>query len=128
VKHLDKPYAEQLVQLLYDMGSTHTLDDIRALLEDGAMQSWTKGDTWAVTMVTVYPQASVLDIFIGIGVLDDLGELTKEIEAWARERGITFMRVYTRRGFRYLAQRRKWPIGNGWRQGPELYLKRLDTH
>lgn len=121
----DAPYPEQLATLLADMG-THSLDDIKALIADGQMQSWVHGDTWLVTQVLPMPQATVVEIFIGIGRLADIEVLEPQITAWAKEQGATIMRIYGRTGYWYLGARKK--MFPGWRQGPTIFVKRLDEH
>ncbi len=125
---MKKAYLVQLQELLHDMGGTHTLEDVRALVEDGAMQSFVVGDTWVVTQMLPFPQATVLDIFFVVGEQNDFEALEKQIEGFAREQGVTFMRVYARKGFEYLIDRRSWKFGKGWRPGPRVYTKRLDIH
>ena len=125
---MKKEYLQQLQELLHDMGGTHSLEDIRALIENGEMQSFVEGDTWAVTSVLQFPQTTVLDIFFIVGELKDFGTLQKKIEIFARDLGVTFMRVYGRPGFEYLIDRRNWVEGKGWRAGPRVYTKRLDMH
>lgn len=118
-------YPEQLEALLRDMG-THSLEDVKALIADGQMQSWVEGDTWIVTHVLNFPQATVVEVFIGVGRMADIKVLEKKIEAWARSIGATVMRIYGRTGFWYLGARKN--MFPGWRQGPTLYFKRLDEH
>jgi len=123
-----KTYMVQLQELLLDMGGTHTLDDLKALIEDGAMQSFTEGDTWVVTVMIPFPQATVMDIFLVVGEQKDFEKLEEQIETFAREQGVTFLRVYARKGFEYLLDRRSWKFGKGWKPGPRVYTKRLDMH
>jgi hypothetical protein len=123
-----KPYMLQLQELLHEMGGTHTLEDIQALIENGVFQSFVEKQTWVVTTTIAFPQATVMDIFLVVGDQDDFEPLEKQIEASARNQGVTFMRVYARRGFEYLIDRRSWKFGRGWKPGPRVYTKRLDIH
>ena len=125
---MKKPYMQQLQELLHDMGGTHSYEDIRALIDDGAFQSFAVGDTWVVTNLIPFPQATVLDIFLVVGDAKDFDELEKQVETFARDQGVTYMRVYARKGFEYLIDRRSWRFGQGWRPGPRVYTKRLDMH
>jgi len=118
----------QLQELLHDMGGTHTFEDIRALIDEGAFQSFAVGDTWVVTTLIPFPQATVLDIFLVVGKAEDFEDLEKQVEAFARNQGVTYMRVYARKGFEYLIDRRSWRFGKGWKPGPRVYTKRLDMH
>ena len=125
---MKKDRLEQLQELLHDMGGTHSLEDIRALCENGVFQSFVEDQTWVVTTIVQFPQAAVMDIFFVVGEQKDFEMLEKRIEAFARDQGVTFMRVYARPGFEYLIDRRKWRFGQGWRPGPRVYTKRLDIH
>ena len=123
-----KPYMLQLQELLHEMGGTHTLEDIQALIENGIFQSFVEKQTWVVTTTIAFPQAMVMDIFLVVGDQEDFDELEKQIETFARDQGVTFMRVYARKGFEYLIDRRSWKFGRGWKPGPRVYTKRLDMH
>ena len=125
---MKKPYMLQLQELLHEMGGTHTLEDIHALIENGIFQSFVEKQTWVVTTTIAFPQATVMDIFLVVGDQDDFDPLEKQIEAAARDQGVTFMRVYARKGFEYLIDRRSWKFGKGWKPGPRVYTKRLDMH
>jgi len=125
---MKKPYMLQLQELLHEMGGTHTLEDIHALIENGIFQSFVEKQTWVVTTTIAFPQAMVMDIFLVVGDQDDFEPLEKKIEASARDQGVTFMRVYARKGFEYLIDRRSWKFGKGWKPGPRVYTKRLDMH
>ena len=125
---MKKDYIMQLQELLHEMGGTHSLEDIKALVENDIFQSFVEGDTWVVTTIVQFPQAAVMDIFFVVGEQKDFAALEKKIETFAREHGVTFMRVYARKGFEYLIERRSWKFGQGWRPGPRVFTKRLDMH
>lgn len=125
---MKKPYMAQLQELLHEMGGTHTLEDVQGLIETGVFQSFVEKDTWVVTTMIAFPQATVMDIFLVVGDQEDFDPLEKQIEAFARDQGVTFMRVYARKGFEYLIDRRSWKFGKGWKPGPRVYTKRLDMH
>lgn len=125
---MKQAYLEQLQELLHAMGGTHSLEDIKALIEDGMLQSFVEKETWVVTSVVNFPQTMVLDIFFVVGRQEDFEPLQKQIEKFAREIGATFMRVYARPGFEYLINRRGWRFGQGWQPGPRVFTKRLDLH
>jgi hypothetical protein len=123
-----KGYMQQLQELLYEIGGTHTYEDIEALIRDGVFQSFVENDTWVVTALIEFPKATVLDIFLVVGDQADFGVLEKQVEEFARANAVSFMRVYARPGFEYLIERRDWRFGKGWRPGPRVYTKRLDQH
>ena len=125
---MKKDRLTQLQELLHDMGGTHSLEDIKALVENGIFQSFVEKETWVVTTLVQFPQATVMDIFFVVGEQADFAALEKQIETFARDQGVTFMRVYARKGFEYLIDRRSWTFGKGWRPGPRVYTKRLDMH
>jgi hypothetical protein len=125
---MKKAYLQQLHELLAEMGGTHTHEDIIALVENGVFQSFVEGDTWVVTTLIEFPQATVMDIFLVVGEQKDFEVLEKQIEAFARKCGVSFQRVYARPGFEYLIRRRDWKFGRGWKPGPRVYTKRLDQH
>jgi hypothetical protein len=124
----ERDRLKELQALLHDMGGTHSLDDIRALIEMGELQSFGAGESWAVTTVIPFPQALVVDVFFIVGELKDFDELQKKIEELRQNIGATFMRVYGRPGFEYLIERRNWAPGQGWKKGPRVYTKRLNLH
>jgi hypothetical protein len=125
---MKKDRLTQLQELLHDMGGTHSLEDIRALIENGMFQSFVENETWVVTTIIQFPQVSVLDIFFVVGEQSDFEVLRTKIEAFARDQGVTFLRVYARPGFEYLINRRNWRFGQGWKPGPRVFTKRLDMH
>ena len=125
---MKKDHLQRLQELLHTMGGTHTLEDLQALIKDGELQSFVVNDTWVVTSLIAFPQATVLDIFLVVGEQQDFEALEKQIEGFARNQGVTFMRVYAREGFEYLIKRRDWKFGQGWKPGPRVYIKRLDMH
>ena len=125
---MKKERIVQLQELLHDMGGTHSLDDIKALVESGVFQSFVEDQTWVVTTIINFPQAMVMDIFFVVGEEKDFEVLQKKIETFARDQGVTFLRVYARKGFEYLIDRRSWKFGQGWRPGPRVFTKRLDIH
>jgi len=125
---VERDKLRELQELLHSMGGTHTLEDIQGLVESGVFQSFVVKDSWAVTTVVNFPQATVVDVFFIVGSLEDFDALQQQIEKFARDIGSTFMRVYGRPGFEYLIDRRNWGPGQGWRKGPRVYTRRLDLH
>lgn len=105
-------------KLLADFGGFYTLWDILERIDDGRMQSFVLGDTWAVTQIAKFPQKDVLDLVFIVGHEEDFDELHTDIIGWARERGITFAMANARLGF----DRKKLP---GWRMVSATYVKDL---
>lgn len=83
------------------------------------MHSFVKGDSWVVAVESVYPQRTVVDVFMGVGDLEDVLGLEGAVEELARARGATLLRAYGRPGFRRHAKAR------GWRHAADLFVKEL---
>ena len=76
----------------------------------------------------VYETVAAVPRKVVVGKAEDFEALEQQVEAFARNQGVTFMRVYARKGFEYLIDRRSWTFGQGWRPGPRVFTKRLDMH
>ena len=58
------PYHRHLARALERMGAVYTVSDILAAIAEGRMQSFTDGDSWAITQVVDYPRARMLDVLV----------------------------------------------------------------
>jgi hypothetical protein len=112
-------YPARLQAALDQMGNTHSLDDIRAMLETGAMQSFTNGETWAVTQILDLPRKRVLELFLVVGNLENFRGLYNQIMDFAEEQGCDLVRGYGRDGWAPYAR------ANGWANGSRIYLKEM---
>lgn len=111
---------DQLQRVLAQMGHTHSVDDIVAMIEAGAMQSFALGETWIVTQIVDCPQKRVLEVFLVVGTLEETHALYDEkILPFAAEHGCNLIRAFARHGWR------PWAEARGWRGGVQVYTKEL---
>lgn len=115
---MEERYA-QVEKALALMGNTHTFNDILQLLEDGFMQSFAVGETWAVTQILDFPQKRVCEIFLLAGELGQIEEVLAQVFAYARQKGCHLVRGYGRPGWAHYARPR------GWTDDTHIYLKEL---
>lgn len=71
------------------LGGTHTLDDVLAIIARGDMQLWVGDGCVAVTEVLNFPRKIVISVFLGAGSLRNGRALQAGIEAFGRGRGAT---------------------------------------
>lgn len=109
----------QLQRALDDMGNTHSFEDIVALIEDGLMQSFAEGDTWAVTQIIDFPRKRVLEVFLVVGDMIDAEKLHDRVFEYAKGEGCDIVRAFGRRGFHRWAQER------GWKNGQQIFIREL---
>ncbi|HEY1878302.1 MAG TPA: hypothetical protein VGG68_00065 [Caulobacteraceae bacterium] len=103
------PYYKKLARVLDRMGDIYALDDILARLGDGRMQSFARGNSFAVTEVASFPRRKVLDILLAVGDLDDCVRLHDDIVDFADAQSASLVRAYGRRGWM------PWMADRGWR-------------
>lgn len=115
---MEERYA-QIEKALALMGNTHSFKDVLSLIEDGFMQSFAVGETWAITQILDFPQKRVCEIFILAGELGQIEEVMAEVEAYARAKGCQIMRGYGRAGWAHYTRPR------GWTDDTRIYLKEL---
>jgi hypothetical protein len=80
-------------------GGTHTFDDIATGVMTTRFQLWPSESSAIVTEVIVYPQSKDLHFFLAGGNLDELKDMTPEIERWGRSVGCTRVTLAGRRGW-----------------------------
>lgn len=85
--------------MLEEHGGLYTVEDILALIGEGKMQSFAKGDTWVVTQVHEFPRKKVLDIVFVVGDMEDLHELEPQLEEFRVKIGADFMSATGRLGW-----------------------------
>lgn len=110
---------EQLERGLREMGGTHTLADLLDGIEIGSLQSFTEGETWAITTIVDTPQKRILEIWLVVGDMADAEILHDKVEEYARAHGCHMLRTIARRGWTRQADR------HGWTNGHTVYLKEL---
>jgi hypothetical protein len=102
-------YEQKLDRLLDRMGGLYTLGDILERLGDGRMQSFARGNSFAVTEVGAFPRRKVLDILVAVGDLGDCVRLHDDIVRFADRQNVSLVRAYGRRGWM------PWMADRGWR-------------
>jgi hypothetical protein len=104
------PYHKKLARVLDRMGGLYTVQDILDKIASGHMQSFTQGDSWAITRVMDHPRGRCLEIFAVVGSLEDLRILHDRVVIYALEIGAKVITAYGRKGWLNDAQRRGWRI------------------
>jgi hypothetical protein len=113
------PYHKKLGRALERMGALYTVNDILDRVAAGTMQSFTEGDSWAITQICVFPRARVLEILLALGSLEDCFRLHDRILQFARANDIGLIQAYGRKGW---WQRAK----PGWKIRTTSYLYQRD--
>jgi hypothetical protein len=104
------PYHRKLAKALDRMGGLYLPQDILAAIAEGRMQSFVEGDSWAITQVTKYPRATVLEVLIALGDLKDCRILHDRILKYAEEIGVGLINTFGRRGWIPDAKERGWKV------------------
>jgi hypothetical protein len=104
------PYHAKLARVLDRMGALYTVQDIMGAIAAGKMQSFTEGDSWAITQISLYPRQKVLEIMVAVGDLDELRVLHDRLLVFAAEIGAGVIQAYGRRGWFPDAERRGWKL------------------
>lgn len=114
------PYYLAAERALKRQGGFYTIEDIIERVKTGEFQSFSNGESWAVTRIAVYPQRTALEVVFILGIGEELQELEKEVEAFAKAHGATAMYAYGRPG--YLTRAFK-----GWSVVSALFLKDISN-
>jgi hypothetical protein len=104
------PYHRHLARVLDRMGGYYTVQDILNAIAVGKMQSFVEGDSWAITQITVFPRAKVLEILVALGDLNELRILHDRLLVFATEIGASVVQAYGRKGWFPDAERRGWKL------------------
>ncbi len=112
-------YLRKCERALADMGGTHSFDDIMQAINSGHMQSFAKGNTWAVTQILEMPQKRLLEIVLVVGDMEEARELHDVVVAYGRSKGCDLVRTFARDGWTPDAKQ------NGWTTGHRVFLKDL---
>ena len=89
----------RLLRALAIGGNTHGPEDIARLVDEGRMQSWTKGDSFVVTEIVEYPRKKVMNVVIAVGDLQEVLSLIPAIADFGKDHGCESMRMQGRRGW-----------------------------
>lgn len=93
--------------LKYAKGA-HTLEDIWEGVVKGDFHFWPGEKSAVITELQVYPQRLVMHIFLAGGDLDELLEMEKSIEAFARHIHCNSVSISGRRGWLRIFKRDGW--------------------
>ena len=104
------PYVKKLGRVLERMGGLYLIQDIISAVEAGKMQMFMEGDSIAVTQISLYPRAKVLEVLIVVGSLEKLRVLHDRLLIFAAEIGASVIQAYGRKGWLPDAERRGWKV------------------
>lgn len=113
---MSHPYKTLVDETLAKFGGLYTFEDIYEAVMVGDMQSFSEGDSWAVTQIGVFPRRRVLDILFAVGKLEELMKVEEKIVNFAREQGIDMIMANGRRGFEMF-------MLQGWKMVSSTYVK-----
>lgn len=91
-----KPYIEAALE--YTKG-THSVDDIWHGVVEGRFHFWPGEKSAIITDIEIYPMRRVMHIFLAGGDLDELLEMEKSVEAFAKTIGCNSLSISGRRGW-----------------------------
>ena len=91
-------------------GGTHTIDDVRAGIEDGRLQLWPGVHSAIVTELLQHPRQRILHFFLAGGSLEELQAMTPPILDWGRTQGCSRAALFGRPGWS-----RSFLTKEGWR-------------
>lgn len=109
---------EKVDATLAAYGGLYTFDDILVEIAHGSMQSFSEGDSWAVTQVCNYPRKRVLVIEFAIGNLEELKVLEERVIEFARSHNLDMIMANGRLGFDFVKTR-------GWAKVSAIYIRDL---
>jgi len=107
---LSHPYVKKLERVLDRMGGLYTASDLIDKVKGGTMQMFCLNDSIAVSQISVYPRARVLDIIVAIGNVDELRELHERILEFAKKLDVNVIQAHGRRGWVADAEKRGWRV------------------
>lgn len=104
-------------------GSTHTVEDVAALIKSGAAQCWEYRDGTIITELHTYPRRKDVHFWTISGALKDCLALEHEILPWAIEQGCSIATACGRRGWGRVA------APTGWREFyPNFWKPLVSNH
>lgn len=114
------PYHQKIDETLEAFGGFYTFEDLLDLIGRGEMQSFSVGDSWAVTQICDFPQKRAISIEFAIGDLEELKELESQIDEFAKKHEINYIMANGRLGFDFVKT-------DGWRKVSSTYVKDLSN-
>lgn len=112
------PYRARVEETLAEFGGLYTFDDLLDLIDRGEMQSFSTGESWAVTQICDFPRKRAVSIEFAVGDIDELKELEKQIDEFAKRHNIDLVMANGRLGFDHVKT-------NGWKKVSSTYVKDL---
>ena len=103
-------YAHKLDRLLDRMGGLYLASDLIKTVNEGRMQVHVENDSVAITQISLYPRARVLDVIGAVGNLGDLRKVHNKVLQYAHFVDAGVVRTYGRSGWLPDAKERGWRI------------------
>lgn len=113
IKH---PYYTAAERALAKAGGFYIVADVLEEVRKGNFQSFSNGESWAVTRIATYPRKTALEIVFMIGNERELQELEADVIEFARANGATIGYALGRKGFIDKAF-------SGWKMVAALFIK-----
>lgn len=113
------PYYAAAERALKRQGGFYSVADIVEGTKTGQFQSFSNGESWAVTRIAMFPQRTALEVVFMLGKYEELIELEKQVIQFAAVQNIDVMFAYGRPG--YLIK----PF-EGWKTVSALFMKELN--
>jgi DNA polymerase/3'-5' exonuclease PolX len=101
-----RPFLEKALSLA---GNTHTIEDVRKLIEEKRLQFWPGVNSAIITEIIEYPQKRTLHFFLAGGNLAELEAMYPIVEQFGRDQGCTAASTSGRPGWeRTFLKREGW--------------------
>ena len=120
------PFRAYIDATLERLGGLYTFDDIVEMVKKGDAQSFTYGDSWAVTQVHDTPRKRVLNVIFVAGRLKDIFHIENEIMDWSRANKVDLIIGHGRNEWEGLRRKSSMWGDLGWRQVSSLFMKDVD--
>ena len=117
-----QPYHQKLARVLDAMGGLYLVDDLLSAIAEDRMQSFSIGNSWAITQVNQFPRAKRLQIIAIVGHLEDVDALHAQILDYADEANVGLLSTYGRMGW---LREGSWQR-LGWKLKAKNYLYQRD--
>lgn len=95
------PVAASLLERALKHQNTHTIEDVKAAIDEGKAQLWCGLKSALVTEIVVYPLGKTCRIWLAAG---DMNELTRDmlpaVEGWAKHKGCNAVQIIGRHGWK----------------------------
>lgn len=101
-------------------GNSHTLEDVRALVEQGSLQLWPGKDSVILTEILQTPRRRTLHFFVAGGDLEEIRRSYLPILEWGKSVGCTHASLVGRKGWERTFLTRE----DGW-TAPLIYMEKV---